>query len=322
MDGRDQMANELIVGSSFRLSAPDLPVSQRLAAFQELFDSKVQLNFEAQKDRQFDAVMTVQGFPGLRRATMESGVDVRLRRSRDMLSDGEDDVCLIVNAGPALTIRQRRQQSVARAGDGVLLVYREAAMLDFQAMNYAAIRVPYAALAPLTRNIGDMAGRCIPRETAALRLLQGYLANLPPTSSDPQLNRVVANHVYDLMALAIGATRDGAEQARERGVRAARLSAIRDDILNDPELTIQQVAMRQGVTPRYVQMLFEDSGTTFTEFVLNSRLLAAHRMLTSPRFAGWAITAIAYEAGFGDLSYFNRRFKQRFGATPSDIRAM
>lgn len=33
-----------------------------------------------------------------------------------------------------------------------------------------------------------------------------------------------------------------------------------------------------------------------------------------------AISAIAYDAGFGDLSTFNHRFKQTFGTTPSAFR--
>ncbi|RUX33774.1 helix-turn-helix domain-containing protein, partial [Mesorhizobium sp. M7A.F.Ca.CA.002.09.1.1] len=37
--------------------------------------------------------------------------------------------------------------------------------------------------------------------------------------------------------------------------------------------------------------------------------------------AGRSITAIAYEAGFNDLSYFNRAFRRRYDATPSDVRA-
>jgi AraC-like DNA-binding protein len=32
------------------------------------------------------------------------------------------------------------------------------------------------------------------------------------------------------------------------------------------------------------------------------------------------VGAIAYDAGFGDLSYFNRSFKRRYGATPRDVR--
>ncbi|MDX2219230.1 MAG: helix-turn-helix transcriptional regulator, partial [Burkholderiales bacterium] len=157
--------------------------------------------------------------------------------------------------------------------------------------------------------------------TPALRLLQAYLDTLPAALPDPQLNRLVANHVYDLMALAIGATRDGAEEARRRGVRAARLDVIKADLRREPLLAIQDVALRQGVSPRYVQMLFEEAGTTFTEFVLDIRLAAALRMLGSPRYADWSVLAIALEAGFGDLSYFNRRFKRRFGQTPSDARA-
>ena len=32
------------------------------------------------------------------------------------------------------------------------------------------------------------------------------------------------------------------------------------------------------------------------------------------------MSAIAYDAGFGDLSYFNRNFRHRYGATPRDVR--
>lgn len=67
-------------------------------------------------------------------------------------------------------------------------------------------------------------------------------------------------------------------------------------------------------------MIFEESGTTFTAFVLDRRLDAALGMLTSPRHAAWSITRIALEAGFVDLSHFNRRFKQRFRSTPTDVR--
>jgi len=43
-------------------------------------------------------------------------------------------------------------------------------------------------------------------------------------------------------------------------------------------------------------------------------------MLADRRYAGLTIAAIAAAAGFGDLSYFHRVFRRRFGATPSDVR--
>jgi AraC-like DNA-binding protein len=106
-------------------------------------------------------------------------------------------------------------------------------------------------------------------------------------------------------------------------VRAARLQAIKSDIaarLFDCSLTIAAIAARHGVTPRYLHKLFESEGTTFTQFVLWQRLDHAHRMLRDHRFATRSISSIAYDVGFGDLSYFNRTFRQQYNATPSDIR--
>ena len=66
--------------------------------------------------------------------------------------------------------------------------------------------------------------------------------------------------------------------------------------------------------------LFEAEATTFTDYVLEQRLARAYRLLTD-RHGGEKITAVAYDVGFADLSYFYRAFRRRFGATPSDIRA-
>ena len=66
--------------------------------------------------------------------------------------------------------------------------------------------------------------------------------------------------------------------------------------------------------------MLAENGTTFTDFVLCGRLARAHRMLVDPRYADHSISAVAYEAGFSDLSYFNRTFRRRYGATPSGIR--
>jgi AraC-like DNA-binding protein len=140
----------------------------------------------------------------------------------------------------------------------------------------------------------------------------------------PKLQHLFITHVHELMALVIGTTRDAAGLARGSGVRAARLKAIKDDIgknLDQPDLSVTALADRQRCTPRFVQRLFETEGTTFTEYVLAQRLARAHRRLTDPRRDGEKISSVAYDCGFADVSYFNRAFRRRYGAAPSDIRA-
>ena len=90
--------------------------------------------------------------------------------------------------------------------------------------------------------------------------------------------------------------------------------------LGSRDLSVITVAKRQGITPRYLHMLFEAEGTSFSQFVLEQRLASAHDMLADWRFDHLTITAVAYAAGFGDLSYFNHSFRGRYGATPREVR--
>jgi len=102
------------------------------------------------------------------------------------------------------------------------------------------------------------------------------------------------------------------------------LLSLKADIevnLSQPSLSLEQLATTHGVTTRYFQKLFEAEGRTFSDYLLERRLERAFQMLRDGNRTERAVSAIAFDVGFGDLSYFNRTFKKRFGATPREIRA-
>ncbi len=66
--------------------------------------------------------------------------------------------------------------------------------------------------------------------------------------------------------MALEATRDGEAIASGRSLRAGRLRTIKVDILENlasSDLTVNAVALRQRITPRYIHKLFESEGVTF-----------------------------------------------------------
>jgi AraC-like DNA-binding protein len=140
----------------------------------------------------------------------------------------------------------------------------------------------------------------------------------------PDLQRLTVAHVYDLMALTLGATGDAASAAEDRGLRAARLRAVKEDIVRNLEygdVSVAAIAARHRISPRYLRKLFEREGMTFSEYVLEQRLALAHRLLSDPRHAGDKIASVAFAAGFGDVSYFYRAFRHRYDLLPTDVRA-
>jgi AraC-like DNA-binding protein len=272
---------------------------------------------------------TQRWLPGLVLSTGIGG-SVRTERTRRHLADGIVDLRLHVNLGRGLIWFGRGREVILHPGDAVLTSCAEPAtnrpIVPLERGLFFSLLLPHAALAPLVTNLDDAVLRLIPHSTGALKLLANYVGILSDDEAlaTPALRRLVVTQIYDLVALAIGATRDAAAVAEGRGVRAARLRAIKADIaerLAQDDLTVAAVASRQRISESYVRKLFESEGSSFSKWVLGERLVRAYRMLTDPRFAGRSITSVAFAAGFGDVSYFNRSFRRRFGATPSEIRA-
>jgi AraC-like DNA-binding protein len=180
----------------------------------------------------------------------------------------------------------------------------------------------FSVIEPLVRDIGGLLPRRTPAANPALQMLLRYLKLVPHENvvTTPELETAL-KHVCDLLAPMLGPTRDAAELARTRGPYAARLHAIKEDIrrnLSRPNLSVHAIAARHRVSARYVQMLFEESGSTFTRYVVEQRLAVAHKALVALPDA--TISSIAYDAGFNDIANFNRVFRRHFGCTPSDVR--
>jgi AraC-like DNA-binding protein len=252
---------------------------------------------------------------------------VRHEYARRESGDGDDDFSFHMNLSGLSLVSGQRGETTLRDGDAMLFSYavpRTISRPDL--VDHRVIRLPRAALVPLVRNIDDAVLCRIPRGTGMLRLLKSYVDAVFDDSAlaTPQIRHLVVAQLCDLIAVTLGATRDATGVALGRGIRAARIRAIKDDIeahLANGDLSPGAVAKRQGISDSYMRKLFEGEGTSFSQFVLGRRLEHARRMLTEPRWVHRSIATIAFDAGFGDLSYFNRTFKRCYGLTPSEVRA-
>ena len=251
---------------------------------------------------------------------------VRHEHVRRDSGDGDDDFSFHLNLSGLSLVSGQRGETTLRDGDAMLLSYSVSRTITRpDRVDHRVIRLPRTALNPLVHNI-DTAVLCpVPRGTGMLRLLKSYVDAVfdDPALSIPQMRRLIVTQLCDLVAVTLGATRDAAALAQGRGIRAARLRAIKDDIeahLASGNLSPGAVANRQGISDSYMRKLFEGEGMSFSQFVLGRRLERARRMLTEPRWVNRSIASIAFDAGFGDLSYFNRTFKRRYGFAPSDVR--
>ena len=279
---------------------------------------------EPEPGTDFDVDVTLQALPGLR-ISAGSHSAMRNRLTSELIDS--DDLVLVILHGGLATAKQRGREATIHDGQAIVTANDEpgsgTAHSHVQLTN---LRFERKRLAPQLADAGSTVLRPLSRDNQALRLLTSYLriAGGELWRSPANLQQAAADHVHDLVALALGATRDAAEIAKGRGVRIARLHAIKADIVAHVAaswLSIDALAARHGVSARYIRSLFQGEETTFTDFVLNERLARAHARLTDPRLGARLISTIAFGAGFGDLSYFNHRFRQRYGATPSDIRA-
>ena len=284
------------------------------------------LDAEPSQGDRIDCQVTFTSLSDLTLASAE-GVSGRFFRTPELLSDGCDDFVLVSATEGPVHIAQRDRSVALQRSQMCLTELNVPVGTGFDGnQRFATTRIPRPALLAICPGAEQNLLQALDGTTTLAAMIARYyeLATSLARNLDAAGQRMTAQHLVDLIGLLLGAEREDKELATLRGYAAARLESMKKDVLDNLErsdLTICSIARAHGLSPRHAQRLFAQTGSTFTEFVLEQRLLLARRLLGERQHRHAKISTIAYAAGFSDLSYFNRAFRNRFGVTPSDMRA-
>ena len=311
-----------------RFSTDQLPARDRFEMWRHQFSHKLlRMAIDALADGPYRAKAALRTLPALKIGIGAVSPAVH-HRSRQIAAQENDDLVLLINLkGPYIIRRPSSDDISLEEGDACLVECSEPC--DYvmpEPGRHMVIRLNRSVLGAFATHVDLALGQQIPARTEALRLLVGYARTLPQGEWElsPAASQAITNHIGDLVGLIVGASGDTGAFASGRGLAAARLGAVKAHIRERiclMDLSPETVAADQGISPRYLRQLFEAEDQSFSGYVLEQRLSQAHAMLSSPSFAGRPISHIAFEVGFGDLSYFNRVFRRRFERTPRDVRA-
>lgn len=314
----------------FRFSSQDFPESERVNAFQDIYASIANVDIEPYLGQASFVQMVGQVLPNL--GIYEITVTPHLsRRTRaHVAAESNDDLVLVVPiTGSALVTPEHSDPVPCLPGEALLMPSDSVHQaLTPDTMSMTVINAPRALIAPRVSDLGKCLMKKIAHASAPeLRLLVGYARMLVQMKEDlsSEFALLASTQIHDLITLLLGARREESEIASKRGLRAARLKAVKNDIaehISDSELSINQVAMRQKISPQYIRALFHSEETTFADYITKLRLEQIYRLLCNLLYIGSSISTLAFDMGFNNLSWFNRAFKHRFGLTPSEVREL
>jgi AraC-like DNA-binding protein len=318
----------------FTLASDDLPAHlddrARLAAWQDRFVAhSCRLDISPVSDRRFSLRCDLARFQEIGAIRFEGTVDRFERPSHYAAIDGSDDLILCLNQGASATsFTQSGRDAAMRPGSVMLATNTMGGRMRSQADNpWSSLFIPRARLDALLPNVDDLLIKPVDARFAPVLFLGRYLDLLfapDDLRDEPALLAHIGITITDLVALAFGAGRDAGELARMRGLRAARALEILKRIaagFSRPSFGSSEVARAMGLSSRYVNELLQETGVSFAERVMELRLQKARALLAAPPHAAMRVSDIAYACGFNEVSYFNRCFRRRFGASPTQMRA-
>lgn len=269
----------------------------------------------------FTAATTVM--PGVR-ASRGKVAPMAWERTKALLTDGNDDLLICwVETGCGVDRRGRETVQVEAGGPCIVALEEAWRIRAPEGGTTACVQLSRRLLEPLVKDVGGLTPGAIAHDTPEARLLLDYVSAVNSTPPRPALGAMASIHIADLVAVAIGPTADAAHTATGRGVRMARLRAVKQHIqenLGSPRLSAETAGRSLGLSARYIRRLFAEDGAGFSDYVTERRLDRIRRRLGDPRYACRTIADIAFEVGLVEPSTFYRQFKARYGMRPSEAR--
>jgi AraC-like DNA-binding protein len=303
-----------------------VPAYRRLALWQDIVcDVYVQLDCKSDLGSAFNGRVTRASL-GEASCTEVSSQQQRVYRTRSRIARSHEDFFLIALGKHGVGgVAQDGRETVLRPGEFAIYDTTRPYELRFDdAFTQVILQVPRDML--LRRIAGTEALTAISfgSDRPLQKLAHDFVYRLCQSADEIQPEHAVrlSEQAVDLVAMALS-ERLGTK-ALPSSRRLALLHRLKAHVrthLADPDLSISEAATALGVSPRYVNDLLSEEGTSFQRFVLTERLAQCQRDLASPILVHRHVSEIAFAWGFNDVSHFGRVFRERYGLSPRDFRA-
>lgn len=310
-------------GVPSRFSTLGVPDARRLELWEDYnARSLVGLVCTTMNEAPLDATELNMWLPNVQFAQVTGSPHLVERTARQIAAHPAEAVVLYIPLAGEAFFYSEDDVRVLRPGEAVLYDADEPFARGFsRGLRELVFKIPYPVFeqtfghAPQgTRRVLDT-GRT-PAADGHGRALAGLMRATLRSGDARDLPRVEREALALLGALVDG---PGARDAGTAQLRAAQAYIERH--LCEHRLSAARIAAGIGISERQLSRVFgREGGGGVARWILDRRLELAHRALTGPA-GGWtSIGAVAHGCGFSSQSYFTRAFRQRYGATPTEVR--
>ncbi|WP_330294245.1 helix-turn-helix domain-containing protein [Streptomyces sp. NBC_00503] len=266
------------------------------------------------------------------RASRFSLSPLRSRRTAAMIRRGDpEQYQLALLRKGSTSLSQHRSECTIGAGD--LMLWDTSRPSDNQMpaaggqVQATILLLPRNIMPLRTQRLDQILARRIPGNQGMAAILAAFMTSFEGHGAEctPQQLRHLGRIAVDL-ATACLAQHLSAEDQLPAEVRTQalvqRIHAFIEHNLSDPGLNPSAVAAHHNISVRTLHQLFHDQEESVQALIRQRRLERCRADLANPRLRAHRLSAIAARWGFSGPVVFSRTFREVYGISPTDFRAL
>jgi len=178
---------------------------------------------------------------------------------------------------------------------------------DAFAQRFPREQIPLSAVINSAGGLGRIA-----TEFCAMLALEG-------TDLAGEVRDRLGDQIMDMLALTLQAGQDDGVLA-EGSVQRTRLLSVQhwiEEHLAEPDLSLEKIAGANGISLRYLHLIFRQCEMSASEWLWSRRLQRSYDQIV--KGDGRSITSVAYDHGFSSSAHFSTMFRRKYGVSPRDV---
>jgi AraC-like DNA-binding protein len=260
---------------------------------------------------------------GMEFAHVSNDLDRVHRDWDDIRRDANEHLFLIMQLEGSCGLEHVGQQAILDVGDCILVDSTRPTTFHFGGnfSNHLSLHLPRQLMYSDGQMDFEIARKLEAYDPMAM-MLRALVAKIMSTAESDATSANLRHLMFNATRQAFVSRGDVIASLNDSAARRLQMvDMLIDRHLTESDLCAKWLATRIGVSIRTLQQDFQGLGVTCTTVIRDKRLRLVREKIEhiKDRKGARTIAEVAYSAGFNDISYFNRSFKDLFDCAPTDL---